>query len=83
MSADHYFLRHASNEEVNTNDGLQILIQGEDVGKDLFWIRTKVFSFAIMAFCILGLISYILVKIALKPLEDKISTLNLKIIVPN
>ncbi|EOI2810270.1 two-component system sensor histidine kinase DccS, partial [Campylobacter jejuni] len=76
MSADHYFLRHASNEEVNTNDGLQILIQGEDVGKDLFWIRTKVFSFAIMAFCILGLISYILVKIALKPLEDKISILN-------
>ncbi len=76
MSADHYFLRHASNEEVNTNDGLQILIQGEDVGKDLFWIRTKVFGFAIMAFCILGLISYILVKIALKPLEDKISTLN-------
>ncbi len=44
------------------------------VGKDLFWIRTKVFGFAIMAFCILGLISYI--KIALKPLEDKISTLN-------
>ncbi|EAL5963014.1 sensor histidine kinase, partial [Campylobacter jejuni] len=76
MSADHYFLRHASNEEVNTNDGLQILIQGEDVGKDLFWIRMKVFGFAIMAFCILGLISYILVKIALKPLEDKISTLN-------
>lgn len=41
MSADHYFLRHASNEEVNTNDGLQILIQGEDVGKDLFGLERK------------------------------------------
>lgn len=76
MNTDHYFLRHTSNEEININDGLQILIQGDDVGKELFWIRMKVFGFAIMAFCILGLIAYVLVKIALKPLEDKIVTLN-------
>ncbi len=41
MSADHYFLRHASVEEANTNDGLQILIQGEDVSKDLFGLERK------------------------------------------
>ena len=76
MNTDHYFLRHMSNEEININDGLQILIQGDDVGKELFWIRMKVFGFAIMSFCILGLIAYVLVKIALKPLEDKIVTLN-------
>ncbi|MBM0636655.1 HAMP domain-containing histidine kinase [Campylobacter sp. VicNov18] len=76
MSTDYYFLRHIGNEEANTHESLQILIQGEDVSKSLFWIRVKVFGFAIMAFCVLGLVAYVLVKIALKPLEDKISTLD-------
>ncbi|ECO9985291.1 HAMP domain-containing histidine kinase [Campylobacter coli] len=76
MNTDNYFLKHTNEDNANTESGLKILIQGEDVKKDLIWIRIKVFSFAIMAFCILGLIAYILVKIALKPLEDKIITLN-------
>lgn len=76
MRTDYYFLRHSGNEEARVNDGLQILIQGEDLSGELFWIRMKVFGFAIMAFCGLAFIAYILVKIALKPLEDKIITLN-------
>lgn len=76
MNTDNYFLKHTNEDNANTESRLKILIQGEDVKKDLIWIRIKVFSFAIMAFCILGLIAYILVKIALKPLEDKIITLN-------
>ncbi|HED6757025.1 TPA: HAMP domain-containing histidine kinase [Campylobacter coli] len=76
MNTDHYFLKHANEDDKNSESGLKILIQGEDVTKDLVWIRIKVFSFAMMAFCVLGLIAYILVKIALRPLEDKITTLN-------
>ncbi|RQD69298.1 sensor histidine kinase [Campylobacter hepaticus] len=76
MSTDYYFLRHINNKKIDINGSLQILIQGEDVSKDLFWIRMKVFGVSLVAFCILGLVAYILVKIALKPLEDKIITLN-------
>lgn len=76
MNTDHYFLRYAKDEDLDTGKGLKILIEGEDVSKELFWIRAKVLGFAILAFFVLGLVAYILVKIALRPLEDKIITLN-------
>ncbi|MBZ7972834.1 MULTISPECIES: HAMP domain-containing sensor histidine kinase [Campylobacter] len=76
MSTDLYYLKYSRNEDLAQEDGLKILIQGEDVSKELFWIRVKVFSFSFLAFFALGLIAYVLVKIALRPLEDKITVLN-------
>lgn len=76
MSSSDYFLRHGEEEDYEQSEALRILIQGEDVSKDLFIIRAKVWSFALLAFMLLALIAYFLVKIALKPLEDKINTLN-------
>lgn len=75
MSLGEYYLGQ-NKERVESDEGLKILIQGEDVGKDLLFIRLKVLSFALFAFGILGLIAYILVKISLKPMEEKIKTLN-------
>ncbi|MBS4240562.1 HAMP domain-containing histidine kinase [Campylobacter vulpis] len=75
MSLSEYYLGH-SKERTESDEGLKILIQGEDVGKDLLLIKFEVLSFALFAFGILGLIAYILVKISLKPMEEKIETLN-------
>lgn len=76
MSSGEYFLGHNRKEIFDNNTTLKIIIQGENVSKELLWIRARVFGFAAFAFLALGVIAYILVKIALKPLEDKISTLN-------
>lgn len=75
MSLNDYYLRHGREREEN-NDGLKILIQGEDISKDLLFIKFKLLSFALFAFGVLGLIAYILVKISLKPMDEKIETLN-------
>lgn len=56
--------------------GLRTFIEGEDVGKDLLFIRLKVLFCAFASFFIIAFISRFLVKITLKPLESKISTLN-------
>lgn len=55
---------------------LYTFIEGEDVSKDLLFIRLQVILCALGAFFIIALVSRFLVKIALKPLESKISTLN-------
>lgn len=55
---------------------LYTFIEGEEVGKDLFFIRLKVLFVALLSFFVLALVSYFLVKIALKPFESKIKTLN-------
>ncbi|KAA6233847.1 HAMP domain-containing histidine kinase [Campylobacter sp. LR264d] len=55
---------------------LQILVQGENAKRDIIFIWTKVLGGALISFIILAIIAYILVKIALKPLEEKINTLN-------
>ncbi|EAI9131299.1 HAMP domain-containing histidine kinase [Campylobacter upsaliensis] len=75
MSLSEYYLGQTK-ERVENDEGLKILIQGEDVSRDLLLIKLKVLSFALFAFGILGLIAYILVKISLKPMEEKIETLN-------
>ncbi|MCX2682495.1 HAMP domain-containing sensor histidine kinase [Campylobacter sp. MIT 21-1685] len=72
-----YFLGYNDKEEnFDTSAELNVLIQGENVSKDLLWIRLKLLFFIIFAFLVFGIIASILVKIALRPLEDKISTLN-------
>ncbi|EMF9584674.1 HAMP domain-containing histidine kinase [Campylobacter upsaliensis] len=75
MSLSEYYLGQTKGY-VENDEGLKILIQGEDVSRDLLLIKLKVLSFALFAFGILGLIAYILVKISLKPMEEKIETLN-------
>lgn len=75
MSLSEYYLGQTKGH-VENDEGLKILIQGEDVSRDLLLIKLKVLSFALFAFGILGLIAYILVKISLKPMEEKIETLN-------
>lgn len=78
INSNDYFLRYTEQENLNENSDneLQIIIQGNDVSKDLFFIRIKVFGFALLAFVLFGLVAYFLVRISLKPLEDKIKTLN-------
>ncbi|EAI7128710.1 HAMP domain-containing histidine kinase [Campylobacter upsaliensis] len=75
MSLSEYYLGQTKGH-VENDEGLKILIQGEDVSRDLLLIKLKVLSFALLAFGILALIAYILVKISLKPMEEKIETLN-------
>ncbi|EAH9284951.1 HAMP domain-containing histidine kinase [Campylobacter upsaliensis] len=75
MSLSEYYLGQTKGH-VENEEGLKILIQGEDVSRDLLLIKLKVLSFALFAFGILALIAYILVKISLKPMEEKIETLN-------
>lgn len=80
MNFERYFLKHEnSNKEdltKNTTDELRIIIQGDDVAKDLLLIKTKIFTFALIALILLGTVAYFLVRISLRPLEDKINTLN-------
>ncbi|EAJ1955882.1 HAMP domain-containing histidine kinase [Campylobacter upsaliensis] len=75
MSLSEYYLGQTKGH-VENDEGLKILIQGEDVSRDLLLIKLKVLSFALFAFGILALIAYILVKISLKPMEEKIEMLN-------
>lgn len=80
MNSRDYFLRYEGFKKENLiqdiNDELHIIIQGDDVTKDLFSIKTKVLSFTLLAFILLGTVAYFLVRISLRPLEDKINTLN-------
>ena len=55
---------------------LRTVIQGDDISEELFLIRFKILLYALSSFLLISLISYLLVKIALKPLESKITTLN-------
>ncbi len=51
-------------------------IEGEDVSEDLFFIRLKVLLGALASFALIGFVGYFLVRVALKPLESKITMLN-------
>lgn len=74
MSFKGYFLK--GSEKIKHDEGLKILLQGEDVSAKLLGIRLKVAICMLLAFVALAFVAYILVKIALRPLEDKIRTLN-------
>ena len=55
---------------------LYTFIEGEDVSHDLLLIRLQVLLSALASFVLIALVSRFLVKIALKPLESKITMLN-------
>lgn len=55
---------------------LYTFIEGENVSHDLFLIRLQVLLSALVSFALIALVSRFLVKIALKPLESKITMLN-------
>ncbi|WP_297192956.1 HAMP domain-containing sensor histidine kinase [uncultured Campylobacter sp.] len=63
-------------EKIIENGQLRTFIEGEFVGNELSMIRLKVFSSALLSFILIALISYLLIKIALKPLESRIKMLN-------
>ena len=55
---------------------LYTFIEGENVSEDLFFIRLKVLLGALASFALIGFVGYFLVRVALKPLESKITMLN-------
>lgn len=55
---------------------LYTFIEGENVSQDLLLIRLQVLLSALASFVLIALVSRFLVKIALKPLESKITMLN-------
>lgn len=55
---------------------LYTFIEGENVSHDLLLIRLQVLLSALVSFALIALVSRFLVKIALKPLESKITMLN-------
>lgn len=55
---------------------LYTFIEGENVSQDLLLIRLQVLLSALASFALIALVSRFLVKIALKPLESKITMLN-------
>lgn len=55
---------------------LYTFIEGENVSHDLLLIRLQVLLSALASFALIALVSRFLVKIALKPLESKITMLN-------
>lgn len=55
---------------------LYTFIEGENVSQDLLLIRLQVLVSALASFALITLVSRFLVKIALKPLESKITMLN-------
>ncbi|MBK1971009.1 HAMP domain-containing histidine kinase [Campylobacter sp. 2018MI35] len=76
MNSNNYYLINKNNEIDNEENALKIIIQGNDINQELLWIRIKVLICAIFAFLLLAIIAYFLVKIALKPLDEKIKFLN-------
>lgn len=55
---------------------LRTVIQGDDISEELFLIRFKILLYGLSSFLLIALISYLLVRVALKPLESKITMLN-------
>ncbi|NDJ27808.1 sensor histidine kinase [Campylobacter sp. MIT 12-8780] len=82
MDSTSYYLQKGDDrkedfERESIQDGaLRTFVVGEDVGEDLVLIRSKVLAGALFSFLLIALVSYFLVKIAIKPLENKIKTLN-------
>lgn len=64
------------NQEFIEDGSLRTFIQGKDLSKELFAIRLYLLMAIIASFVIIGIIGYFLTKIALRPLDEKIRTLN-------
>lgn len=79
MDASRYYLSKSERDfEYNRiEDGhLRTFIEGDIVSYELTNIRLWVFFLGFLLFLLIGFISYLLIKISLKPLESKISMLN-------
>lgn len=68
--------RHLAPPAAFQKDYLYTFIEGENVSHDLLLIRLQVLLSALASFALIALVSRFLVKIALKPLESKITMLN-------
>lgn len=72
---DYYINSRFSSKDQGQNP-VKIIVEGENVSKELLLTRLKVCFGALFLLLLIGIISYFLVKIALKPLENKIKELN-------
>lgn len=68
--------RHLAQPAAFQKGYLYTFIEGENVSHDLLLIRLQVLLSALASFALIALVSRFLVKIALKPLESKITMLN-------
>lgn len=68
--------RHLASPAAFQKGYLYTFIEGENVSQDLLLIRLQVLLSALASFALIALVSRFLVKIALKPLESKITMLN-------
>lgn len=68
--------RHLAQPAAFQKGYLYTFIEGENVSQDLLLIRLQVLLSALASFALIALVSRFLVKIALKPLESKITMLN-------
>lgn len=68
--------RHLAQPAAFQKGYLYTFIEGENVSQDLLLIRLQVLLSALASFVLIALVSRFLVKIALKPLESKITMLN-------
>lgn len=68
--------RHLASPAAFQKGYLYTFIEGENVSHDLLLIRLQVLLSALASFALIALVSRFLVKIALKPLESKITMLN-------
>lgn len=68
--------RHLAQPAAFQKGYLYTFIEGENVSQDLLLIRLQVLLSALASFALIALVSHFLVKIALKPLESKITMLN-------
>ncbi len=68
--------RHLAQPAAFQKGYLYTFIEGENVSHDLLLIRLQVLLSALASFVLIALVSRFLVKIALKPLESKITMLN-------
>lgn len=68
--------RHLAQPAAFQKGYLYTFIEGENVSQDLLLIRLQVLLSVLASFALIALVSRFLIKIALKPLESKITMLN-------
>lgn len=53
-----------------------LILEGEDIQRALLWLRWKLLGVFLGALVMIGAVAYFLVKLSLRPLHEKIETLN-------